>query len=384
MKQRLNYNLSCRQGNVAVVSVFIMLALLAMISFSINMGNIANNLAHLQNAADSSAKAAAWKMLEYFDQDTAQSQAQQQAVKLVQATMDARGITDTMIPDTDLSFGRYEWNKTNNEFVVTWGATPSNLVQTRLSRTDPRRNSLDVLLKNMIGRETVELRARSNVALMPATGFVMPPGLNKRLEILPFALDIDTWIELEEGAFFDEYKVDMATGDVTAGSDGLREVKIFPVGLDKTLPSGNRGTLRLGADNNSTAKLSRQIEEGLNATDMSYYPNGFDVSEAGMLIPGDPGVSAGIEDSLIKILGQDRVLPLFTEVSGPGANCQYTIVKFVGVKVVAVRLRGALQHKEVMLQPSNFVVEGAVTNMKMPFNDLGSVFVSPMFINIQD
>jgi hypothetical protein len=187
---------------------------------------------------------------------------------------------------------------------------------------------------------------------------------------------------LENGSGDDQFQVDPVTNQVTEGADGIREVKIFPIGNDKSLPSGNRGTLRLGTNNNSTAKLSRQIREGLNATDMSYHPNGFSVADGAIYIPGDPGVSAAVEDDLNQILGQNRILPLFASVSGNGSNASYEIVKFVRVKVVKADLRGALQYKAVVLQPANFAVEEAETNFKMPLNQLGTIFVNPMFVQI--
>ena len=233
------------------------------------------------------------------------------------------------------------------------------------------------------GHNTVQLSAVSNVVFSPATGFKAPITSGQNLEILPFALDIDTWIALENGVGTDSFSVNPVTDVVSAGSDGIKEVKIFPVGNNKNLPSGNRGTLRLGPNNNSTSKLSRQIREGLDANDWTFHPNGFSVATGPMNISGDPGVSAAIENDLIQILGQDRILPIFTSVSGNGANATYSIVKFVGVKVVKADLRGALNAKAVLLQPTDFVVEEAVTNMKMPANTLGTVFVKPMYINIQ-
>jgi hypothetical protein len=371
-----------RTGNIAVMSVFMLSSLIALVAFAINMGNIANSLAILQNAGDSSAKAAAWELLKNFDSPNAQSQATQQAVNMVQATMVSQGVNNTLVPATDVKYGRFEWDKNTNQYVVTWGTTPANLIQAKLSRIDPRQNALSVILKNVLRRDTVELRSTTNVALIPATGFSLPPESTKKLAILPIALDIDTWIQLEQGAFLDQYSVNTTTNAVTSGSDGKREVKIFPLG-NSSLPSGNRGTIRLGANNNSTSKLSRQIREGLNGTDMSYHNGILSVADGPIVIPGDPGISAGIEGDLISIAGQDRILPLFTSVSGNGANCSYTIVKFVGVKVVKVNLRGSASSKELVVQPSNFTVDEAVTNMKMPFNKLGTVFVKPMFIDAQ-
>jgi hypothetical protein len=373
-------NYASRQGNIAVMSVFLLISMLSMVALTVNIGRLSNSLAHLQNANDATSKAAAWKLLDSWDAYNQVSLASGEATKLSAKTMADYGVAETLTT-TDMKFGSYGWNPNSQKLEVNWGQTPANLVQTKFSRLDQRDNALDVVLRKFLGRDTMELKTISNVVFIPATGFRAPTG-NQTLEILPFALDIDTWIALENGDGDDEFGVHPVTNAVSAGPDGIREVKIFPIGNDKSLPSGNRGTLRLGDNNNSTSKLSRQIREGLNANDMSSHPNGFSVAQGPMFLPGDPGVSAAIEDDLNEILGQNRILPLFTSVSGSGANASYEIVKFVGVKVVQADLRGAMQFKAVLLQPANFAVEEAESNFRMPANQFGTVFVKPMFIHI--
>lgn len=376
-------NLVVRNGNITVLSVFLLLALLSVIAVTVNVGSLANSLAKLQNASDASCRAAAWQLMDRFGKSDAITLATNEASKLALASMGNQGVDNTLLPATDLKIGRYTWSPQSSSFVLSWGATPANIIQTRLSRYDSRSNALDVVLRNFMGRDTVELSAVSNVLFSPATGFQAPTTSGQNLEILPFALDIDTWIAMENGVGTDDFSVNPVTDAVSAGSDGIKEVKIFPVGNNRNLPSGNRGTLRLGPNNNSTSKLSRQIQEGLNANDWTFHPNGFSVADGPMNISGDPGVSAAIENDLIQILGQDRILPIFTSVSGNGANATYAIVKFVGVKVVKADLRGALNHKAVLLQPTDFVVDEAVTNMKMPANSQGTVFTKPAYFNVQ-
>ena len=55
---------------------------------------------------------------------------------------------------------------------------------------------------------------------------------------------------------------------------------------------------------------------------------------------GDTGISAGVKDELASIIGQPRIIPIFSSVVGPGNNADYTIVKFVGVRILAVKLTG--------------------------------------------
>jgi hypothetical protein len=234
-----------------------------------------------------------------------------------------------------------------------------------------------------LGRDKVDLMTNASAALMPATGFYLPPGSPKPLGLLPITVDIDTWIDMEThpGNYDDKYTIDPRTGAISSGPDGIPELKIFPLGEDKTLPPGNRGTLSLGANNNSTQKLSRQIREGLSPEDLAAMSYRLDVSQGPIYIQGDPGISAAIEDDLEAIIGKNRAIPLFTEVVRPGSNATYTIVKFVGVKVLYSNLRGARKYKEVIIQPATFALEEAETNTKMPFSNFGTVFSKPMFVN---
>lgn len=76
------------------------------------------------------------------------------------------------------------------------------------------------------------------------------------------------------------------------------------------------------------------------------------------------GLSAGIKTQLSQIIGQPRAIPIFIEVNGNGNNATYTIVKFVGVRVLAVKLIGPLSKKHVIVQPCPFgdstVIRGEV------------------------
>ncbi len=126
---------------------------------------------------------------------------------------------------------------------------------------------------------------------------------------------------------------------------------------------GNRGTVDIGANNNSTQDIARQILSGISPADLAQLPGGrlvLDDENDTLELNGDTGISAGVKDELESIIGQTRVIPLFSKVTGPGNNAQYTIVKFVGVRVLEVKLTGAMSQKCVMVQPANVKVQGGV------------------------
>jgi hypothetical protein len=124
------------------------------------------------------------------------------------------------------------------------------------------------------------------------------------------------------------------------------------------LPPGNRGTVDFGGLNNSTADLARQIRYGMNDDDWAALADQgitelrWDTEP--LSIQGDTGLSAGIKDDLESIKGQPRAIPLFSSVSGPGNNAIYTIVRFVGVRIMYVKLTGSPAQKTVVVQPAPF------------------------------
>jgi hypothetical protein len=174
---------------------------------------------------------------------------------------------------------------------------------------------------------------------------------------------VETWNDLMNGAVATDNWT--STWDaahqkwvVTSGADGTKEVNLFPQG---TGSPGNRGTVDIGSSNNSTADIARQILTGISPADMAKMGGKLQFNDSGTLtLNGDTGISAGVKDELGSIIGQPRIIPLFNKVVGPGNNAQYTIVKFVGVRILDVDLAGKMDDKRVMIQPANVRIKGGI------------------------
>ena len=118
--------------------------------------------------------------------------------------------------------------------------------------------------------------------------------------------------------------------------------------MNGQLPPGNFGTIDIGPNVNSALDAERQIRYGVSAEDLSYYPNGFVLGDDGTLVVnGDTGLSAGFKDGLEAIKGQPRTLPLFSTVENPGDNAMFTIVGFGGIRILNVKMTGAVGQQEV-------------------------------------
>ena len=68
------------------------------------------------------------------------------------------------------------------------------------------------------------------------------------------------------GGCTDDYKYNFDRSLVEKGSDGIREVNLYPQG---TGSPGNRGTVDIGGANNRTADIARQIVNGITAQDLA-------------------------------------------------------------------------------------------------------------------
>ena len=200
---------------------------------------------------------------------------------------------------------------------------------------------------------------------------------NPNLQMLPYAMDKPTWDVAnptdENGNPLPGTGTDQWTWDeddevnpVKPGPDGIIEVNLFPQG---TGAPGNRGTVDIGNNNNSTCDIARQIVNGISPADLAYFDGGELKLDANGELPlnGDTGISAGVKDELASLIGwgsngkeQTRIIPIFSQVAGPGNNAVYTIVGFECVRIMDVKLTGNMSSKRVIIQKANMTVTGAV------------------------
>ncbi len=254
----------------------------------------------------------------------------------------------------------------------------------------------------------------STAVILPANGFHIPPGSPDTSTLLPFALKYSLWEKyfraqhhfnyvlgsnpeeinedfldedgkplyfmensgpghqhLQRQLFDDAYTWSKA-GGVTRGLDKILEMSIFPI--DQT--SGNFGTIDFGPSNNSASHLKRQIVDGVNDEDLSYFPdNTITASEDHpLIVNGDTGISGGIENSIRQIIGQSRSIALFTAVSEPGNNALFTVVRFAGVRIMDVELGGA--NKRLVIQPCNVSDSTGVPDYDTEIGENTTVFTA--------
>ncbi len=370
---RLSQRPGTRRGAIAVLIAAAMLMILGFVVFTVDIGYLTVTKTQLQNAADSAALGSAMKLIQGFGPGATLTTAgvttvADNAAVTAAAANKAADINSIYCNATrDVQLGQYQW--TGSAWTMNWGVTPYNMAKVTLHRDEGGSGGdrpVPLFFAPVFGVHTANVQSTATAALLPGIGFKITPG-NSTLTagILPIALDVGTWNNLMAGVGSDNWAYDPSTGKVTAGHDGVLEVDLYPTGSN-LMPPGNRGTVDIGTSNNGTSNLTRQILYGLSASDLAPYGGQVTASAASpLLLDGNPGLSAAIKAPLTAIIGQPRAIPIFSAVSGPGANAVYTIVKFVGVRVLDVQLTGSPSQKHVTIQPCPYsdgtVIPGNVT-----------------------
>lgn len=375
-KQRLGIvtQRSCaRRGAIVVLSAICMMMLLGFVALTVDIGFLMETKTQLQAAADGSILSGALELPDGWGPGKVLTAEQVKAAtgtatQTVAATYKIGEQSSAYIDETrDLRFGQRTQNA-QGAWVETWGVAPYNMVEVTVRRDQPLTGNtatrgdqkIPLLFGPIFGNSYASVSAKATAMLVPGNGFYIPPSSGLTCPLLPIALDETTWdnlINSDIGA--DEYSYHPSTKTVSAGSDGIKEVSLYPDGTNTT--AGNRGTVDIGSPNNSTADLSRQILYGPNEEDLAYFGGKVQIPASGLLaLNGDTGLSAGIKDELDAIVGQPRAIPIFRSVSGPGNNATYQICKFVGIRVLYVRLTGSPSDKTVVVQPAP-VFDGTIT-----------------------
>jgi len=412
-----------RKGTIAAVTALLLMAILGLVACALDIGFIEMTRTQLQAVSDASSLAGGTELmpgLGYFKTKTPAEVADAAtpvAVEYAGYNRNAELASTYIDGERDVEFGKATFDA---EGCGCWQKTPAsenpeyyNYVAVKVLRNQAGSTAgdgpLPLFFARIFGIGEKSLLAGATAAILPVNGFQVTEGSDDTANVAPFAFKAELWERFERaqkyyddhpglnlsdwntlqtiedtsdypgeplfGAmdgttpvqlFYDGFTRTESTGELNAGTvspgaDGRLEVNIYPKNLkvgEQT--SGNFGTVDFGGTNNSTSDLSRQIREGLNADDLSYYDNNEIVlSEDDPLdAEGDTGVSAGIKAALEDVKGECKAIALFTTVTGPGNNANFELVKFVSATVVDVKLNG--NPKELRVQPCLLIDDNGV------------------------
>lgn len=359
--------------------------LIGMAALAIDMGMLYATRAEMQRTADAGALAGAWGLLgdERFisgGMSTLVARSRQSASSLAGANevFGSSPVVDNNAcnaADGDILIGQIvNPSDQSSPLLSAVDASLYNSVQVKVRRDEVRNGSIPLYFAQVFGVTSTDMSATATATADDAiTGFKITER-SGNAQLLPFAVHVSVWQNLLDRTQTtgDNYSYDPDTGAVSTGSDGVYELNMYPgggngnnnnnTGNGSQLAPGNFGTVDIGNPNNSTADISRQILEGVNESDLSYFGGELAFDANGELVlNGDTGLSAAVKDDLEAIKGQPRAIPLFTQVSGNGNNANFTIVAFAGIRVLHVKLTGPMSKKAVIVQPAVLVDDAATT-----------------------
>lgn len=349
-----------RRGNVIVMTALLMVGLIGMLALAIDVGYLYSVRAELQRSADSAAIAAAWELVDRDGPAGSQtvtglsSNASSKATQF--ASLNNCGSCSPALGSGDVVVG-YMADPANpsDPLIATPPGTLPNAVQVRVQRTSSQNGQVSLFFAKALGHDQANLEAQATAALVSSFKGFEPPSDGTNLHILPLALDEQTWEGLTTFGN-DSWRYNPSSKTVTGGCDGVKEVNLYPQGSG---PAAHRGTVDLGSSNNSTADITRQILLGVNETDLSFLGGSLEFGDDGVLhLTGDTGISVGVKDELITSIGKPRIIAIFRSVAGSGSSVDYSIVKFVGARVMDVKLTGSIATRRVIVQPCNVVTKG--------------------------
>jgi Flp pilus assembly protein TadG len=335
---------SRRRGAIAILALILLIAVLAFAAFAVDVGLITTTEAELQNAADAAAIAGARGLLE------SPGEASSSARRVAERNSSAGDAVEFNTAE-DIQFG--VWDEVSRQFtpVANGNELEATAVRVTARRTSARNNALPLFFARILGRADADLSATSvAAAINNFRGFTVPSG--DTLPILPFTMDLETWESIQDGGGPDNWSFNLETDEVENSWDGISEMNLFPEGNQAP---GNRGHLEIGSDGGNVNTLRRQIVHGLGETDLNHHGGALDLGEDGALpLGGEPGVKATLKSEFESIEGELRIIPIFASVAGNGENTQYTIVKWVGVRIMHVKFNG--NPKQIMLQPTQISI----------------------------
>jgi Flp pilus assembly protein TadG len=367
MKHYRRINRKHRRGVVAVLAAILSIVLIGMVAFSVDVGYVLSAKEELQRSADASALAACWEYGGQLGKGHTSTDAAGLARNVAVQYALLNDVTNhgvTVDPNVsnaaegNVVFGYISDFGDSNSPFLTGNPALYNAVRVRMHKNEAENGKVPYFFARVFGLQGQALESTATAGIIRNVRGFQIPSDGSNVDILPFALDYDTWEHLCNGNSTDEYRWDSATGESKPGCDGLVEVNLYPQG---TGSPGNRGTVDIGGCNNSTADIARQILEGVSPDDLAHHGGKLEFNDQGKLyLNGDTGISAGVKDELASIIGKPRTIPIFQAVNGNGNNANYTIVKWQGIRIMDVKLTGPMSKKHVTIQVCPVMARGVI------------------------
>lgn len=277
------------------------------------------------------------------------------------------GTSTTVITTEEITLGRLDMNFATGSIQTGGAPSQYNAVQVLARRTSDSPNGpVNLLFAQIFGLTISETSAAATAAFDDRmAGFdtsSYPGGL------LPFTVDENVF-ETDFASGSDQFTFDAAAETVSTGSDGIREIKLYPY---DSAP-GNFGLLNIGTPNQGVPALRDHIENGVPPEDFEaevgtvvliFYDDDGDAIT--YQITGDPGLKVSLQSSIETQVGKVVGFFLHNAVTDNGANTTYTITELRFGRLMEVRLQGPSSQRGLWVQPVSFWGSGVNVSANAP------------------
>ena len=225
MLRNRNYRRQSRRGAITVLAAILSIVIVGMVAFSVDVGYVLSAKEELQRSADSSALAACW---EYGNQlskgasstvafNSARDTAAQYA-SLNQVTGNAMSLDSNSSNSAsgDIVFGYISDFKNPSSVFQTDSSNGHNAVKVRLRKNSDSNGEVPYFFARIFGLTGQELESEAIAGLIRDVKGFRTPADGTNLDILPYALDLQTWNDFIANSGSDNYRWDSTTKTVEA------------------------------------------------------------------------------------------------------------------------------------------------------------------------
>jgi hypothetical protein len=360
-----------RRGAILILSALLLTFMLVVVAFGLDYGYLFNARSELQRTADAASMAGCWQLIaddilkpngdtDEVIENTRLATVEYAAANMVAGSAPLVDANTDNNPEGDILVGHLDSADSPVDSMDYTTPKRFNAVRIKIHRDATRNGEVPFFFARIFGHTGFETKSEATAYFDNSfSGFEVPEN-NENLDILPFALDEDTWNALLAGSGADNWNWNKEAKTISQGSDGVLEVNLYP---QSTGAPSNRGTVDIGPSNNTTSGLEQQILHGISPGDLAHHGGKLEFNQNGFLyLNGDTGISAAMKDALEAIKGKPRIIPIFRTFTENGNNAEYGIVKWVGVRILDVKLTGSNNTKRVIVQPANIVTRGGIPN----------------------
>jgi hypothetical protein len=279
---------------------------------------------------------------------------------------------------TNVIFGRLDSPEDPNDPFNT-ATTNYNAAKVVAQRTTQSVDGpVKLLLALIWGNQTADVGASAIAVLDDRMSGFRPMFGN----LMPFTINVGEY-ENQKQYGTDQHGYDGELAQVTAGSDSVPEVKLYPYKLNGSSEttqeefegSGNFGILNIGVENQGQPPVETQIDTGVTSDDLVAEVGTPDLTffddegdPQAYEITGNPGLQASLSSVLNSKIGQVVGHFVHDAVVLDGSNAIYHVVGIRFGRVMAVNLNG--NNKHLILQPVLYSGPDIVTDPDAPATDL--------------